>query len=200
MRALIAVLALIPTAWGSSCRSGYRLPDKTASQWPVRGVLARPTHETAVAPRPARDMLTTRRYLPILSRMGRRRAGTLLPIEVDILTAALAARRDDQARFHGFELARILAGGDKAAKRLTSHGTLYKALGRLEDWGMLDSDWEDAHIAEAEGRPRRRLYQLTGVGEKALAAYRLDHPAPAARTRTRTSRPATARPSVGGAP
>ena len=55
---------------------------------------------------------------------------------------------------------------------MTAHGTLYKALSRLEAFGLLTSRWEDAAEA-AEGRPRRRLYELTGegarVGERARA-------------------------------
>lgn len=50
-------------------------------------------------------------------------------------------------------------------ERLTAHGTLYKALGRLEEFGLLTSRWEDA--ATAEGRPRRRLYELTSQGAEA---------------------------------
>ncbi len=57
------------------------------------------------------------------------------------------------------------------SRSLTAHGTLYKALGRLEEFGLLSSHWEDAETAE--GRPRRRLYELTGQGarvaEQALA-------------------------------
>ena len=55
------------------------------------------------------------------------------------------------------------------SKRLTAHGTLYKALGRLEEAGLLHDRWEDAELALAEGRPRRRLYQLTAAGDAALA-------------------------------
>ena len=50
----------------------------------------------------------------------------------------------------------------RGSRALTAHGTLYKALGRLEERGLLTSAWEDA--AAAEGRPRRRLYELTGRG------------------------------------
>jgi DNA-binding PadR family transcriptional regulator len=57
------------------------------------------------------------------------------------------------------------------SRALTGHGTLYKALGRLEEFGLLSSRWEEAEAAE--GRPRRRLYELTGEGarvaEQALA-------------------------------
>jgi PadR family transcriptional regulator len=42
-------------------------------------------------------------------------------------------------------------------------GTVYPALARLERAGWLASRWEaiDPHVA---GRPRRRLYELTGDG------------------------------------
>lgn len=45
-------------------------------------------------------------------------------------------------------------------------GTIYPALHRLEDAGLLGSAW-----AEGEGR-RRRVYSLTDKGEAALAAER----------------------------
>jgi PadR family transcriptional regulator, regulatory protein PadR len=44
-------------------------------------------------------------------------------------------------------------------------GTIYPALHRLEDAGLLGSSWAD------EGR-RRRVYALTDKGEAALAAER----------------------------
>jgi DNA-binding PadR family transcriptional regulator len=103
--------------------------------------------------------------------MPRRKPGTLLPLETEILEAGLALVRSGHGPFHGFGLAQTLRerGG---ARSLTAHGTLYKALGRLEELGALTSSWEDA--AAAEGRPRRRLYELTRDGaelaERALAA------------------------------
>ncbi len=103
--------------------------------------------------------------------MPRRKAGSLLPLEVDILDAGLAMRRGESDEFHGFELARRIATSG-TARKLTSHGTLYKALGRLEDWGLLESRWEDADAAAQEGRPPRRLYTVTGEGERRLAAWR----------------------------
>ncbi len=108
--------------------------------------------------------------------MVRRKPGTLLPLEVDILTAAVEAQRRGEPRFHGFELAKALADG-AVMRSLTSHGTLYKALGRLEDRGLLASRWEDPAIAADEGRPRRRLYEVTGAGERALAAWHVQQAA-----------------------
>lgn len=65
--------------------------------------------------------------------------------------------RSGTAGFHGFGLAQQMR--ERAnARQLTAHGTLYKALGRLEDRGLLVSRWEDADVATDEGRPRRRLY------------------------------------------
>ena len=42
----------------------------------------------------------------------------------------------------------------------------------MEAAGLLTSDWEDAELAAAEGRPRRRLYQVTGSAVEALARHR----------------------------
>ena len=102
--------------------------------------------------------------------MSRRKPGTLLPLETEILEAALMTLRSGQASFHGFGLAQTMRE-QTGSRSLTGHGTLYKALGRLEEFGLLSSRWEDA--AASEGRPRRRLYELTGQGaqvaERALA-------------------------------
>ena len=106
--------------------------------------------------------------------MVRRKPGALLPLEVHILEAGLelqAAGSD----FYGFALARKIAERDGAGG-LTAHGTLYKALGRLSDAGLLESSWEDAALSEAEGRPRRRHYRVSGAGARALAASRAGRP------------------------
>jgi PadR family transcriptional regulator PadR len=93
--------------------------------------------------------------------MARRKPGALLPLETEILEAALSMLRAGQDTFHGFGLAQAMR--EQAGSRsLTGHGTLYKALGRLEEFGLLDSRWEDA--GAAEGRPRRRLYELSKQG------------------------------------
>lgn len=101
----------------------------------------------------------------------RRRPGTLLPLEVAIIDAALRLRQSGETHFHGFGLAKSMADGADAGT-LTAHGTLYKALGRLEAAGLLESDWEDADAAVVEGRPRRRLYTVTGAAQRALAEHR----------------------------
>jgi PadR family transcriptional regulator, regulatory protein PadR len=93
--------------------------------------------------------------------MPRRKPGTLLPLETEILEAALSMLRYGQASFHGFALAQRIRA-ERGSRSLTAHGTLYKALGRLEQFGLLTSQWEDG--ATVEGRPRRRLYELTKQG------------------------------------
>ena len=101
----------------------------------------------------------------------RRKSGAVLPIEESILNAGLDLRRHGENEFHGFVVAkRMQEIGDAAA--LTAHGTLYKALARLAAAGLLESRWEDPDLALAEGRPRRRLYRVTGLGEKTLAVMR----------------------------
>jgi PadR family transcriptional regulator PadR len=105
--------------------------------------------------------LTIGRYLPILSSVPRRKPGTLLPLETEILEVALSMKRSGHANFHGFGLARTMRE-QSGSRSLTAHGTLYKALSRLEEFGLLTSRWEDA--AAVDGRPRRRLYELTGQG------------------------------------
>ena len=93
--------------------------------------------------------------------MARRKPGTLLPLETEILELALSMLRAGQETFHGFGVARTLRERS-GSRSLTAHGTLYKALGRLEELKLLSSRWEDT--AAVQGRPRRRLYSLTSQG------------------------------------
>ncbi|HEY1116701.1 MAG TPA: helix-turn-helix transcriptional regulator [Acidimicrobiales bacterium] len=97
--------------------------------------------------------------------MPRRKAGALLVLEVEILQAALAGSRAGDQVFHGFGLAQAM--GEGRSGRLIGHGTVYKALARLEDMGLLASRWEPD---PPDGRPRRRLYELTAAGARAAAA------------------------------
>jgi len=99
----------------------------------------------------------------------RRKPGALLPIEESILLAALKLQRARIPEFHGYQIARYLA--EEADRRsLTAYGTLYRALGRLETMGMLESRWEDPQIAADENRPGRRLYTVTAQGIEAARA------------------------------
>lgn len=69
-------------------------------------------------------------------------------------------------RWYGLELAKQAEIGS---------ATIYAALTRLERAGLLEVTWENANPSEV-GRPRRRLYKLTGegarIGQKVLAEYK----------------------------
>jgi DNA-binding PadR family transcriptional regulator len=99
----------------------------------------------------------------------RRKAGSLVPLEVAVLDTLLELRRHGTAEAHGFLIASNLRqiGDDR---RLTAYGTLYRALDRLAESGAIDRRWEDPEIAALEGRPRRRYHRITLAGEAARAA------------------------------
>ena len=50
--------------------------------------------------------------------------------------------------------------------------TVYTTLRRLEQRRLVRGQWEDAEVAEAERRPRRRYYELTPEGEVQLRVER----------------------------
>src|SRR4051794_25676374 len=99
----------------------------------------------------------------------RRKPGALLPLETAILLAAARLEAAGVRESHGYLIAKHLAEVTDQ-KLLTAYGTLYRALGRLEDMGLLASHWEDPALAAAEARPGRRLYALTSAGTLAAAA------------------------------
>ena len=73
-------------------------------------------------------------------------------------------------------------------------GTVYPALRRLEETGLVGSKWEKQGIAQREQRPPRKYYELTRDGKDALGEavrrYRLleslvPHPSKAGPSRQR---------------
>jgi DNA-binding PadR family transcriptional regulator len=101
----------------------------------------------------------------------RRKPGALVPLEVSICIAAAQFTAADINEFHGYQIAKELAAiADH--RLLTAYGTLYRALARLEEMGMLTSRREDPAIAARESRPGRRLYTLTAEGEAAAVKAR----------------------------
>ena len=68
-----------------------------------------------------------------------------------VLRAFLA---DGSARHYGYDL--MKAAG-------LASGTLYPMLARLQDQGLVISEWEPLR-EDAGGRPPRKYYQLTGEG------------------------------------
>jgi len=109
----------------------------------------------------------------------RRKPGHLLPIELAILEAGIRLRMEGLAHFYGFLIAREVKERQEA-RLLTAHGTLYKALDRLQRLGMLESQWEDPIVAAQANRPRRRLYWVTAAGEAALVPAAETAPRPVA--------------------
>lgn len=57
------------------------------------------------------------------------------------------------------------SGAEITKRTKVGPGTLYPLLARLETHGWLSSAWEDVDPSEV-GRPRKRLYRLTGVGQR----------------------------------
>ncbi|MFD9792032.1 PadR family transcriptional regulator [Streptomyces sp. NPDC059070] len=80
------------------------------------------------------------------------------------------------------------------AARLAS-GTLYPMLARLQQDGLLVSEWEQARGGDQGGRPPRKYYRLTAEGIRVarleLASAGLDSPSAQA--------PSRRRPAPGGA-
>ena len=89
----------------------------------------------------------------------RRKKDKPIPLELDILRAARSLLDKGIREFHGHFMAKELSGRYDTRK-LIGYGTLYKALGRLETNGFLESEWEDPHVAAEECRPRRRMYRV----------------------------------------
>ena len=95
---------------------------------------------------------------------------------------------DVSAHHYGYDLMK--------AARLPS-GTLYPMLARLEDEGLVTSEWEPRQ--PEGGRPPRKYYRLTGEGAR-VARMELAQAAAAARPRRRrTALPGTPRPADGSA-
>ena len=98
----------------------------------------------------------------------RRKAGALVPLELAICTAAADLRQQGSQEFHGYLIAKEIKDASDV-RLLTAYGTLYRALGRLEQMGLMTSAWEDPQIPADENRPRRRLYVITPEGRTAVA-------------------------------
>jgi PadR family transcriptional regulator, regulatory protein PadR len=92
---------------------------------------------------------------------------------------------EPDAEWYGLQLA-----GEAGLKS----GSVYVVLGRLEQAGWLTSRWEEIDPS-AEGRPRRRLYALTGEGRRAGADAIEQHLAALTGARSARTTPAR-RPGV----
>lgn len=65
------------------------------------------------------------------------------------------------------------SGAEMSKATKVGSGTLYPMLARLEVAGWLASEWEVIDPSEV-GRPRRRFYRLTAVGQNKVRAALAD--------------------------
>lgn len=90
-------------------------------------------------------------------------------------TVAVILQALDNGYIYGFDIMDITG---------LPSGTVYPALRRLEENGLVRSKWEKQVLAQAELRPPRKYYELTKAGKTALAEalvrYRLLGNAPLA--------------------
>ena len=91
--------------------------------------------------------------------------GDALRGHLENLILAVLARGDA----HGLEILRRLETAGCGALAL-KEGTLYPALYRMEESGLLKAEWEDN--AERTRGPRRRIYRLSPKGKRQLAKSR----------------------------
>lgn len=63
------------------------------------------------------------------------------------------------------DLREPLSGADIRRRTQLFSGTLYPIMLRFEDAGIVSSRWEDGDPHQL-GRPRKRLYRITGEGAK----------------------------------
>ncbi|HEY2413297.1 MAG TPA: helix-turn-helix transcriptional regulator [Pirellulaceae bacterium] len=75
----------------------------------------------------------------------------------------------ERGEAHGLEIIRRLETAGSGALVL-KEGTLYPALYRMEDSGLVKAEWEDS--PERKRGPRRRIYRLTPKGKRKLSASR----------------------------
>ncbi len=96
----------------------------------------------------------------------------MAPIEGDKLRGHLAElilATLEAGAAHGWEIWTRLESAGNGVLRL-KEGSLYPALYRLEQEGLIAARWEAAEISRRG--PRRRIYRLTGKGRRRLSAAR----------------------------
>jgi PadR family transcriptional regulator PadR len=82
-------------------------------------------------------------------------------------TAAMILKAVDAGHFYGFGVMEVTG---------LPSGTVYPALRRLEQDGLIRSRWEKQSIADAEQRPPRKYYTLTTAGRATLGAAEKRYP------------------------
>jgi len=79
------------------------------------------------------------------------------------IPTALILQALERGARHGFEIMDLIG---------LPSGTVYPALRRLEQEGLISSAWEDPAIAAREQRPARRYYEINEFGTDYLAEAR----------------------------
>jgi PadR family transcriptional regulator PadR len=82
-------------------------------------------------------------------------------------TAAMILQAISAGHIYGFSVMEVTG---------LPSGTVYPAMRRLERDRLILSQWEKQPIADAEGRPPRKYYKLTGLGRTTLEASRRRYP------------------------
>lgn len=90
---------------------------------------------------------------------------TTMRVTGPLLKVLQVLLEDPSNEIYGLELVRMTG---------LKSGTLYPLLDRLEGDGLVSSRWEDSAPTEL-GRPRRRLYRLTGHGSHEARQTLLEH-------------------------
>lgn len=89
--------------------------------------------------------------------------GEALKGHLDLLLLAVLA----EGPAHGYAVIETLRGRSEGVFDLPE-GTIYPALHRLENQGLLRSQWSE------DAARRRRIYQLTPKGQKALTTHQAE--------------------------
>jgi DNA-binding PadR family transcriptional regulator len=115
--------------------------------------------------------------------LGQQRTGgdpeQLLPLTPVTLNILLALADEER---HGYGI--MLEVRERTAGRVRlGPGTLYGAIKRLKEGGVIEESWQRPDPGEAPDDERRRYYRLSGFGAEVLAAEveRLDALVSAAR-------------------
>lgn len=99
----------------------------------------------------------------------RRKDNQLVRNERIILSAAVGLLARGDQSFHGYSLTELWKASDDKAN-VMNYATMYRCLNRLEERGLLTSEYEQR---EASGPPRR-MFTLTGDGQLAAAELQTD--------------------------
>ena len=90
----------------------------------------------------------------------RRKANGLVPNEELLLSIALTLTQKGQSEFHGYAL-RELWQSDGNEPATMNYATLYRCLDRLEERGLLSSQYD---VKAKNGGPPRKMFTLTRIG------------------------------------